>query len=93
IIEPAVYSKPIIVGPHTENFRKIVSDFASAGALLQVGAKGDGASNSFTREIIRLLADHEFAAAMGARARDILIKNRGATDCIIGAIKSAMRDE
>jgi 3-deoxy-D-manno-octulosonic-acid transferase len=93
IIEPAVYSKPIIVGPHTENFRKIVSDFARAEALVQVSATGEGASVSFTREIIRLLIDREFALAMGIRASDILSKNRGATDCTIAAIRSAMGDE
>jgi 3-deoxy-D-manno-octulosonic-acid transferase len=87
IIEPAVYSKPIIIGPYTENFRKIVSDFAHADALVQVSATGEGASSGFTREIIRLLADREYAVAMGARAHDILSESRGATDCIIAAIK------
>lgn len=93
IIEPAVYSKPIIVGPHTENFRKIVSDFARAGALVQVSATGEGASNSFTREIIRLLADRQSAVAMGERARNILLKSRGATDCAIAAIKAVLKAE
>ena len=38
IIEPALYAKPIIVGPHTENFRQIVSDFSRADALVQVSS-------------------------------------------------------
>jgi 3-deoxy-D-manno-octulosonic-acid transferase len=88
IIEPAAYSKPIIVGPHTENFHKIISDFARAEALVQVAAAGEGAQGSFMREVIRLLSDREFAGAMGARARDILLKSRGATDCTIEAIKA-----
>jgi 3-deoxy-D-manno-octulosonic-acid transferase len=93
IIEPAIYSKPIIVGPHMENFHNIISDFARADALVQVSATGEGASISFTREIIRLLTDHEFAVAMGVRARDILLKSRGATDCTIEAIKAALSAE
>jgi 3-deoxy-D-manno-octulosonic-acid transferase len=93
IIEPAVYSKPIIVGPHTENFHEIISDFARADALVQVRATGDGASSIFIREIIRLLTDREFAVAMGERARDILLKSRGAADCMIEAIKAVMRTE
>jgi 3-deoxy-D-manno-octulosonic-acid transferase len=98
IIEPAVYSKPIIVGPHTENFRQIISDFARAGALVQVGSEArdsafDGAATGFTREIIRLLSDRESATAMGARARDILLKSRGATDCVFEAIKAVTGDE
>jgi 3-deoxy-D-manno-octulosonic-acid transferase len=90
IIEPAVYSKPIIVGPHTENFRQVIADFANAGALVQVSAKGEGASGSFTSEIIRLLSDREFAAALGARAHDILLRSRGATECAMKAIKAAL---
>jgi 3-deoxy-D-manno-octulosonic-acid transferase len=87
IIEPAVHSKPIIVGPYTENFRQIISDFARAGALVQVGAAGDGARDSFTGELIRLLSDRELASAMGARAHDILLNSRGATGCTMEAIK------
>lgn len=93
IIEPAVYSKPVIVGPYTENFSEIVSDFARAEAIVQVSATGEGPSKGFTREIIRLLADRELAAAIGARARSILLKSRGATDCALAAIKSVMSDE
>ena len=55
IIEPALYAKPIIVGPHTENFRQIVSDFAQADAVMQISATDEAISNSFTRELIRLL--------------------------------------
>lgn len=86
IIEPALYAKPIIVGPHTENFRQIVFDFAQADAVVQIRATGEGASSSFTSELIRLLSDTESAQALGARAREILLKNRGATECAIAAI-------
>src|SRR6185503_14721188 len=36
IIEPAAYSKPIVVGPNMDNFRQIVSDFIAGNALVQV---------------------------------------------------------
>ena len=86
IIEPALYAKPIIVGPHTENFRQIVSDFAQADAVVQISATDEAVSSSFTKELIRLLSDTESAQAMGARAREILHKSRGATECAIAAI-------
>ncbi|MCI0488186.1 MAG: 3-deoxy-D-manno-octulosonic acid transferase [Blastocatellia bacterium] len=85
IIEPAVYAKPIIVGPHTENFRQIVSDFASRHALVQ-----SETVESFAREVIRLLSDRKSAEEMGARAQAILLENRGATPCIIAAIRERM---
>jgi 3-deoxy-D-manno-octulosonic-acid transferase len=93
IIEPAVYSKPIIVGPHTENFRQIISDFARAGALVQVSATGESAQGSFISEVIRLLSDRKFADALGARAHDILLKSRGATGCTMSAIKAVLDPE
>jgi 3-deoxy-D-manno-octulosonic-acid transferase len=93
IIEPAAYAKPVIVGPHTYNFRQIVSDFARADALVQVSSTGADLRESFIREVIRLLSDREAAQAVGARAKDILLRNRGATDCTVTAIQKVMSNE
>jgi 3-deoxy-D-manno-octulosonic-acid transferase len=87
IIEPAVFAKPILVGPHTENFRHIVSDFVRADAVVQISAAGNDLANRLARELIRLLSDREHARAIGERARDILLKNRGATECTVAMIK------
>jgi len=92
IIEPAVFAKPIIVGPYTENFRQIVSDFVNANAVVQIEA-GTNLVESVTRELIRLLSDREEALAIGERGRDILLKNQGATDCTAAAIEKLMRIE
>lgn len=93
IIEPAVYAKPIIVGPHTENFRQIVADFAHLDAVRQITATGDRLANAFTREVIDLLVDRAAAQAMGERARQILLRNGGATRCTMAAIKEVLRTE
>jgi len=92
IIEPAAFAKPIVVGPHTENFREIVLDFLRADAVVQITAAGDDAPNRLARELIRLLSDGECARAIGERARDILLKNQGATDCTVAAIKEVIGD-
>ena len=84
IIEPALYAKPIITGPHTENFRQIVTDFLRSDAVVETTEAG------LAREIIRLLADRERARAMGERARAILAGNQGATRCAMAAIKTAV---
>jgi 3-deoxy-D-manno-octulosonic-acid transferase len=91
IIEPAQFAKPILVGPHTENFRQIVADFAAAGAVVQVAATGDDTSSAFTSALIRLLTDDGAARAMGERAREILLTNRGATRCTVALIREQMR--
>ena len=84
VIEPAAFAKPIIVGPHTENFRQIVSDFTRAGALVQVDP------GALTGELIRLLSDPMQACAMGELARNILIANRGATECVTQEIRQVV---
>jgi 3-deoxy-D-manno-octulosonic-acid transferase len=90
IIEPAAFAKPIVVGPHTENFREIVLDFLRADAVVQITAAGNDTANCLARELSRLLSDGECARAMGKRARDILLKNQGATDCTVAAIKKVI---
>lgn len=91
IIEPAAFAKPIIVGPHTENFRQIVSDFARADAIVQISDRGGDVVNGLARELICLLSDREHARALGERARDILFRNRGATERTVAAIKEIMQ--
>ena len=86
IIEPAVYAKAIIVGPHTENFRQMVADFARLDAVRQITAAGDRLADDFARAVIGLLVDRESAQAMGERAREILLGNGGATRCTMAAI-------
>lgn len=84
IIEPAAFAKPILVGPHTENFRQIVSDFERARAIVRV------CDLTLTHELIRLLSDRLRANALGERARNILLANQGATDCTTRAIKKLL---
>jgi 3-deoxy-D-manno-octulosonic-acid transferase len=81
IIEPALYARAIVVGPHTENFRQIVADFAAVGAVRQlpaVAANGSGAA-LLAVALGDLLAKPEVARAMGERGAAVLEANRGAT--------------
>jgi 3-deoxy-D-manno-octulosonic-acid transferase len=81
IIEPAAFAKPIVVGKHTGNFRQIVSDFAAAGAVVQID------SNHLVEALLQLLSDRTLAREMGDQAREILLANRGACERTIAAIK------
>ena len=91
IIEPAAFAKPIVVGPYTENFRQIVSDFERADAVVQLNATGQELVSSLERELSGLLSDRERARALGKRARNILLANRGATECTVAAIEEVMK--
>ncbi len=91
IIEPAFYAKPVIVGPHTENFRQIIADFSQAEAVLQLKTSSTASLNELTKEAARLLKNHQEAQAMGKRAFDMLLKNRGATECAFAVIQKILR--
>ena len=41
ILEPAFFARPVIVGPHMENFREIAEEFAAAGASVEITAPAD----------------------------------------------------
>jgi 3-deoxy-D-manno-octulosonic-acid transferase len=36
ILEPALFGKVVIVGPHMENFQAIADEFRAAGAVVEV---------------------------------------------------------
>lgn len=82
VIEPALYARPVVVGPHTENFRQIVGDFVSAGAVVQLPREAaDGRGGELLgKALIDLLSSPERAAAVGERAFGVLVANRGATE-------------
>src|SRR6185295_11265621 len=38
ILEPAFFARPIICGPHMENFREIANEFRACGACVEIAA-------------------------------------------------------
>lgn len=81
VLEPAVAGRPIIVGPHMENFREIAAEFLAEDALVQVR---DAAG--LADAVRRLFADAAAREDLGARARGIVARNRGALDRTIDAL-------
>jgi 3-deoxy-D-manno-octulosonic-acid transferase len=72
IIEPALCGKPIVVGPHMENFTAVTKDFLSAGALLQVR------DDTELRAAIRtLLSDPAKRASQGEKAQRLVREKAG----------------
>ena len=74
ILEPAFSAKPIVAGPHMENFSEIADEFRAAEAMVTIPSPEDLAP-----AIDRLLADPAAARAIGARARSLAESKRGAT--------------
>ena len=73
ILEPALFGKPIVFGPHMENFGEIAEAFLANGAAVQVRSPRELAD-----EIVSLMGDPVRRARLGAAARALIDANRGA---------------
>ena len=75
ILEPAVFGKPIVFGPHMSNFAEIAAAFVANAAAVQV--RDDGELDDV---MVALMTDPIRRARLGAAARAIVEANRGAKD-------------
>lgn len=81
VLEAAVAARPVVVGPHMENFQEIADDFRRAGALVQV-ERADELGDT----VARLLGAPEERERLGARAREMVEKSRGALERTMEAL-------
>jgi 3-deoxy-D-manno-octulosonic-acid transferase len=85
ILEPAVFGKPIVFGPHMQNFKEIADTFLANGAALQVGSDED-----LDETLIALATDPVRRARLGAAARALVEANRGAKGKTLAVIADLM---
>lgn len=85
ILEPAAFGKVPVYGPSMENFREMAAKFLQAGAAIQVNSAEDlGAAWAV------LLRDRASAARMGGSARELVERNRGATQRVLQEIERVL---
>jgi 3-deoxy-D-manno-octulosonic-acid transferase len=82
ILEPAAFSKVPVYGPSMDNFREMAEKFLDADAAVQVNVP-----EALGAAWIRLLKDDIRAMRMGAAARDLVDRNRGATARVLARIE------
>lgn len=80
ILEPAQHGVPVMVGPHTENFRDIVSLFQTCNAVRVVEAA------ELPLVFIELISNEAARAALGRRALETLRSQTGATQRTANAL-------
>jgi len=78
-LEPAFWGKPILCGPHMENF-PVIKKFYQEGASLQVSEDGLYAT------IKEMLLDPEKTQEIGSKAQQLYRKNTGAVERAIEII-------
>jgi len=81
ILEPAAAGRPVIVGPHMENFQEIADQFRAAGALVQVAD-----ARELGEEVGALLLDPSRRRELGGRGRRLVEDNRGAVRRTVDAL-------
>ncbi len=73
ILEPAVFGKAIVFGPHMHNFAEIARTFIENRGAVQVQADAE-----LEDVLVELLSDPVKRAGLGAAARALVEANRGA---------------
>jgi len=81
ILEPAVHGKPIVFGPHMQNFAEIAAAFLQSQAAVQVTDAAE-----LSQVVLRLIGDSVERARLGAAARALVEANRGAKPRTLEAI-------
>ena len=83
-IEPAKDGKPIVVGPHMENFPAISNDFLEARAYAQAAN-----ASELKTLILKLLGDPAERARLGKAAAALVTRKAGATRLMADRVLSA----
>ncbi|HEX5474475.1 MAG TPA: 3-deoxy-D-manno-octulosonic acid transferase [Vicinamibacterales bacterium] len=81
ILEPAVFGKPIVFGPHMQNFAEIAATFLDHQAAVQVRT-----GRELEPVLLALLGDPVRRARLGAAARALVEANRGARTKTMAAV-------
>jgi 3-deoxy-D-manno-octulosonic-acid transferase len=85
-IEPALWGKPVLMGPHAVNFEDVAAEFRRRGALTVVADAAE-----LTERLAELLGEPVSAAAQGERAHAAVIANRGAHERLVALIGAEIR--
>ena len=73
ILEPAIFGKPTVFGPHMQNFQEIADAFLGNDAAIQVQSERE-----LDDALLTLATDPVQRARLGAAARALVAANRGA---------------
>jgi 3-deoxy-D-manno-octulosonic-acid transferase len=85
ILEPAIFGKPIVFGPHMQNFREIAETFVANDAAIQVQTERE-----LDAAILSLVRDPVHRARLGAAARALVEANRGAKDKTLAVLRELL---
>jgi 3-deoxy-D-manno-octulosonic-acid transferase len=88
ILEPAVYAKPVVFGPHMQHFPELAALLCAAGGAVQVQSEEE-----LYERLADMLAYPGSGSAIGQRALQTLAANRGALERTLQAITALLTQQ
>lgn len=82
LLEPAFFGKPIVCGPHLENFSEIEARFTEAGALLRIDSPAQLAA----------AVEAARASECGARGGEVAVRFRGGAEKAAAEVERLYRE-
>jgi 3-deoxy-D-manno-octulosonic-acid transferase len=82
LLEPALHGRPVLFGPHMENFIEASAYFVEQGAAIQVSDAAD-----LNRQFARLLRDPAAREKMGQAAMAALAAHQGACERTVALLE------
>ncbi|MCL4402871.1 MAG: tetraacyldisaccharide 4'-kinase, partial [Acidobacteria bacterium] len=82
ILEPAFFGRPIVAGPHMENFQAIAGQFRGAGAMVEIES-----ASALASAVHLLFVEPDRASELGRRALVCAESRRGATGTAAAEIR------
>ncbi len=87
VLEPAVFCKPVLFGPHMTNFAEIASDLIHRDAAVQVNSRDE-----FIAAARALLEDPQRCRRIGETAFSVIERNSGAVKTCIDMIDTMLKN-
>jgi len=86
VLEPAAHGRPVIFGPHMDNFREVAARLLAGGGAVQV-EDGTALAAAFRR----MATDDSFFRRSGDAARQVVEANRGALERTLAHLEPFLR--
>ena len=82
-LEPALFKKPIVVGPNMSNFAEVMQQLIAEKGIVQLEDKGDSDDRNICDELFHeinaILMSEETQQALGESAHRVVTENQGAS--------------
>jgi 3-deoxy-D-manno-octulosonic-acid transferase len=85
-LEAAYWKKPVVFGPHMQNFREIAEPLLAGGGAMEVRS-----AEEWARAVCELLRDAERRRRMGGAAAEVLRRRAGATERTLALLDECLK--